>query len=201
MKKALLTVSFGTSHLDTLEKNIAAIERDLVAALPDRTPRRAFTSGMIMKKLRQRDGIVIPNVDEALAQLAEEGFEDVLIQPTHVINGEEYDKLCAQARPYVERFARLRLGTPLLTDAEDYRALAQAVLPTLPVVKRVWPSDANFFLVQTDNADALYDALIAEGIIVRNRNRMPLCQGCVRITIGTPAENDRLIDVLRNLQL
>ena len=132
MKKALLTVSFGTSHLDTLEKNIAAIERDLAAALPDRTPRRAFTSGMIMKKLRQRDGIVIPNVDEVLAQLAEEGFEDVLIQPTHVINGEEYDKLCAQARPYEERFARLRLGTPLLTDAEDYRALAQAVLPTLP---------------------------------------------------------------------
>ena len=75
------------------------------------------------------------------------------------------------------------------------------VLPTLPVVKRVWPSDANFFLVQTTDADATYDALIAEGIIVRNRNRMPLCQGCVRITIGTPAENDRLISVMRNLQL
>ena len=80
MKKALLTVSFGTSHLDTLDKTIAAIERDVAAAMPGREARRAFTSGMIIKKLRERDGIVIPNVSEALASLAGEGFGDVVIQ-------------------------------------------------------------------------------------------------------------------------
>ena len=93
MKKALLTVSFGTSHLDTLDKTIAAIERDVAAAMPGREARRAFTSGMIIKKLRERDGIVIPNVSEALASLAEEGFGDVVIQPTHILNGEEFEKL------------------------------------------------------------------------------------------------------------
>ncbi|MGI6028116.1 MAG: sirohydrochlorin cobaltochelatase [Candidatus Heteroscillospira sp.] len=132
MKKAILAVSFGTSHLDTLEKNIAAIERDLALAMPDREPRRAFTSGMIMKKLLERDGLSIPNTAEALEALADEGFEDVVIQPTHVLNGDEYDKLRAQAAPYEERFERMSFGAPLLTETEDYRALARAVLPTLP---------------------------------------------------------------------
>ncbi|MBN0098879.1 sirohydrochlorin cobaltochelatase, partial [Pseudomonas aeruginosa] len=57
MKKALLVVSFGTSYHDTREKNIAACERDLAASCPDRTLFRAFTSGMIIRKLQQRDGI------------------------------------------------------------------------------------------------------------------------------------------------
>ena len=59
MKKALLVVSFGTSYHDTREKNIAACERDLAASCPDRTLFRAFTSGMIIRKLQQRDGIHI----------------------------------------------------------------------------------------------------------------------------------------------
>lgn len=132
MKKALLAVSFGTSHLDTLEKNIAAIESELADALPDRRLLRAFTSGMIIKKLRERDGVQIPNVAQALEQLAAEHYTDVLIQPTHVLNGEEFDKLCAQAQPYAGRFERLRFGAPLLTTVEDYRALIDAVLLSLP---------------------------------------------------------------------
>lgn len=59
MKKALLVVSFGTSYHDTCEKNIVACERDLAASCPDRTLFRAFTSGMIIRKLKQRDGIEI----------------------------------------------------------------------------------------------------------------------------------------------
>ena len=60
MKKALLVVSFGTSYHDTCEKNIVACERDLAASCPDRTLFRAFTSGMIIRKLKQRDGIASP---------------------------------------------------------------------------------------------------------------------------------------------
>ena len=87
-ERAVLAVSFGTSHRDTLEKNIAAIEAELAAAFPERTVRRAFTSGMILRKLARRDGVQIDNVDQALERLAREGYEDVLLQPTHILNGE-----------------------------------------------------------------------------------------------------------------
>ena len=77
MKKAILAVSFGTTYHDTLKKTIAAIEADLAAAFPDRTLRRAFTSGMIIRRLKERDGLAIDNVTEALERLEAEGFEDV----------------------------------------------------------------------------------------------------------------------------
>lgn len=73
--------------------------------------------------------------------------------------------------------------------------LAQ-LLPTLKVIEAVYPTDANFFLVRTADADAVYDHLIARGIIARNRTRMPLCKGCLRITISTPQENDLLLQAL-----
>ena len=130
--KALLAVSFGTSHEDTLEKNIAAIERDLAAAFPKRTLRRAFTSGMILRRWKRERGVEIDDVPAALERLAGEGYADVLIQPTHVMNGEEYHKLMDQAAPYRPRFAHMAFGRPLLTAAEDYLDLGRALLDTLP---------------------------------------------------------------------
>lgn len=67
---------------------------------------------------------------------------------------------------------------------------------TLNCISKVYPSDANFVLVRTDDANAMYDALLEDGIIVRNRTRMPLCEGCLRITIGTRTENTKLIESL-----
>ncbi len=69
-------------------------------------------------------------------------------------------------------------------------------LSTLPKVKRVYPSDANFLLVKVDDADAMYDYLITRGVIVRNRTRVAGCEGCLRITVGTPEENERLMKYL-----
>ncbi|MBS6215643.1 MAG: sirohydrochlorin cobaltochelatase [Clostridiales bacterium] len=132
MEKALLMVSFGTSYPETLEKNISRIEAAVSAALPGRDLFRAFTSGMILRKLAQRDGVHIDNVDQALERLARQGYEDVLLQPTHILNGEEYDKLCAQAEPWRGRFARFAVGNPLLTTAEDYLAAADAVMESIP---------------------------------------------------------------------
>lgn len=132
MKQALLVVSFGTSHHDTLEKTIAAIETDMARAFPEWEVRRAFTSGMIIRKLNQRDGIAIDTVEKALARLVVEDFDSVVIQPTHVMNGEEYDKLAAQAAPYAKQFKRFALGAPLLTSMEDYKAAVPAVLSELP---------------------------------------------------------------------
>lgn len=131
-EKAILAVSFGTSFFDTLEKTIAAIERDLAAAMPDRELRRAFTSGVILRKLQKRDGVFISDVPRALEGLKADGFTDVVVQPTHMMNGDEYDKLCAQAEPFAADFSRLVIGRPLLSGAEDYKSVARAVLEELP---------------------------------------------------------------------
>ena len=78
------------------------------------------------------------------------------------------------------------------------RSRLTKALPEYSFVQKVYPSDANFLLVKVDNADALYDVLLSGGIIVRNRSRVPGCSGCLRITVGTPAENDRLLQILCN---
>ena len=91
------------------------------------------------------------------------------------------------------------LRTPVgdkIAETIAQRGRIAAALPAYPFVRRVYPSDANFLLVQVDDADALYAHLLADGIIVRNRNRVPRCAGCLRITIGLPSENDRLLQSL-----
>ena len=128
-KKAVLVTSFGTSHLDTLEKTIAATEAAIAKALPDFTLRRAFTSTIIMKKLRNRDGLEIDDVAQALTRLYEEGFTQVVIQPTHILCGEEYEKLCALASPFLDKLT-ISMGTPLLRTIDQHLELAK-VLPTL----------------------------------------------------------------------
>lgn len=129
--QALLAVSFGTSHRDTLEKTIAAIEKALAAAFPERTLRRAFTSGMILRKL-EREGTHIDDVPAALEKLAAEGYTDVLVQPTHIMNGDEYDKMMDLATPFEGRFEKLTFGRPLLTETGDYLDAVQALLHELP---------------------------------------------------------------------
>ena len=76
-----------------------------------------------------------------------------------------------------------------------------AWLPTLPFVRKVFPSEANFLLVKVDDADALYAHLLRDGIIVRNRSRVPGCEGSLRITVGTPEENEKLISSLERFAL
>ena len=79
------------------------------------------------------------------------------------------------------------------------RSRMAAAIAGLPTVQQVFPSDANFLLVRIANATALYNALVDKGIIVRNRSRITLCNDCLRITIGTPAENDELLSALAEL--
>lgn len=72
-------------------------------------------------------------------------------------------------------------------------------LSAIPLVRRIYPTDANFLLVDVGDADGVYHKLVEEGIIVRNRNRVTLCRGCLRITVGTPEEDDRLLEALKNM--
>lgn len=86
-------------------------------------------------------------------------------------------------------------GNHITEIKNEARRLAEA-LAKMPSILKVFPTDANFILVKTDNADALYDYLISHGVIVRNRSRMPLCEGTLRITVGLPEENDRVISLI-----
>jgi histidinol-phosphate aminotransferase len=77
------------------------------------------------------------------------------------------------------------------------RARLAEGLEQLPTVVKVYPSDANFLLVKVRDANATYEALLREGIVVRNRHGLDLCDNCLRITVGVPRENDLLIDAMR----
>jgi sirohydrochlorin cobaltochelatase len=158
-KKAILVVSFGTSYHDSREKTIGAIENAISRAYPDYTLRRAFTSRMIINKLKKRDGIQIDNVTEALSRLLLEGYGTVIIQPTHVMNGYEYEEMMGLIEPYKGRFPVLRVGTPLLTFAEDYTTLTNAVVAEIPEANQ---KDTAVILIGhgTDHfANSVYAAL------------------------------------------
>ncbi|MDN6682546.1 MAG: sirohydrochlorin cobaltochelatase, partial [Enterobacterales bacterium] len=115
MKKAILIISFGTSYHETRAKTIDACERRLAESCPDRDAFRAFTSEMIIRKLAKRDGMQIDNPNQALQRLAEQGYQDVVIQSLHIINGDEYEKVVTQVRAHAGMFKRLRIGVPLLS--------------------------------------------------------------------------------------
>lgn len=81
------------------------------------------------------------------------------------------------------------------------RSLLETTLPQVACVKELYPSDANFMLVRVEDANATYEYLVRQGIIVRNRNNVTLCEGCLRITIGTPEENTVLLKALNDMSL
>ena len=90
---------------------------------------------------------------------------------------------------------------PRVAEIVAERDRIAAALPAFPFVRKVFPSEANFLLVRVTDADALYARLLQDGIIVRNRSRVPGCEGCLRITIGTPEENRRLEASLKRFSL
>jgi sirohydrochlorin cobaltochelatase len=135
-KKAILVVSFGTSYDETRKKTIEAIEQDIHHAFPDFELRRAFTSPTIRRILKNRDGIEVDDVAGALERLAAEGYRYIIVQPTHVIRGFEYDAVREIIGTYDGRFEQLFLGDALLTSEEDYHAAAQAVLGELEAYRR-----------------------------------------------------------------
>ena len=126
-KKAILVVSFGTSFKETREKTIDAVEKAVAEKYSGWEVRRAFTSKMIIKKLKERDGIFIDYIDEALQRLADDGFEQVVVMPTHVMNGTEYDFVAQISADFRDKFKCLRISKPLLTTNEDYDAVIGAM--------------------------------------------------------------------------
>ena len=131
-KNAILVVSFGTSHEDTRKKTIHQIEQEIQEAFPEYQVYTAFTSKMILNILRKRDGLVIHTVTEAMEAIKRDGIEQVIVQPTHILNGIENDRMIQDALAYSEAFQSIRFGAPLLHSTKDYWEVIKAFTKKLP---------------------------------------------------------------------
>ena len=125
----LLVVSFGTSYNDNRAATIGAIENALEKAFPEYSVRRGFTANIIIEHVFRRDGQVIDDVEEALDRAVKNGVKNLLVQPTHLMNGYEYGDLREiLEKKYADKFETIRIGAPLLTSDADYAAVAEAMV-------------------------------------------------------------------------
>lgn len=125
-EQAIIVVSFGTSYHES-RKAISAVEQAVSLAFPAFSMYRAFTSQKIIRKLKERDGLEIDSMEEALERAAADGVKRLVVQPTHVMDGFEYMDVKAALEAYKGRFEAIVLAKPLLAEDEDCRAVAQAI--------------------------------------------------------------------------
>lgn len=131
----LLAVSFGTSYNDSRVEDIKGIEDALQEAYPDWSVRRAFTSQIIINHIQARDGECIDNMDQALERAVKNNVKNLIVQPTHLMHGAEYDELVKAVERYQDKFESVKVADPLLgevgSDASainsDKEAVAKAV--------------------------------------------------------------------------
>lgn len=131
----LLVVSFGTSFNDSRATDIGGIEKALQEANPDWSVRRAFTAQIIINHIQARDDEKIDNMDQALERAVDNGVKNLVVQPTHLMHGAEYDELAEAIEKYQDKFETVRIAEPLLgevgSDAtvinEDKAAVAEAI--------------------------------------------------------------------------
>lgn len=131
----LLVVSFGTSFNDSRVSDIKGIEDTLQSAYPDWSVRRAFTAQIIINHIQARDGEKIDNMQQALERAISNGVKNLVIQPTHLMHGAEYDELAEAVEEYKDQFDSVQIAEPLLGEAgsdatvinDDKAAVAEAV--------------------------------------------------------------------------
>ena len=126
MKEAILVVSFGTTFPETRDKNISAVLRRVAEKWPEYPVYEAWTSSMILRALQKR-GEHVDSVPEALARMAADGVTDVRVLPTHLLYGDEYDKMNSQLNMGAGSFHSLSVAAPLLSCDSDIRAVLSAV--------------------------------------------------------------------------
>ncbi len=131
----LLVVSFGTSFNDSRVADIGGIEKALQKAYPDWSVRRAFTAQIIINHIQARDGEKIDNMDQALQRAVDNGVKNLVVQPTHLMHGAEYDELNGTLDNYKDKFESVKVAEPLLgevgSDAtvinDDKKAVAEDI--------------------------------------------------------------------------
>ena len=131
----ILVVSFGTSFNDSRAKDIGGIEKALQAAYPDWSVRRAFTAQIIINHVQARDDEKIDNMDQALQRAVDNSVKNLVVQPTHLMHGAEYDELTEAVESYKDKFESVKIAEPLLGEVgadktainEDKAAVAEAI--------------------------------------------------------------------------
>ena len=126
-KPAILVTSFGTSYASSRHATIGAIESDIREAYANYDVRRAFTAQTVIDHIESDTGRHIDNFEEAMDKLVNEGVKEVIVQPTHLMDGFEYQDIAKSLESYKSKFTKCALGAPLLATKEDQVAVAQAV--------------------------------------------------------------------------
>ena len=163
----LLVVSFGTSFNDNRVATIGAVEEAMEKAFPDYSVRRGFTSNIIIEHVQRRDGQVIDDVKEALDRAKANGVKNLLVQPTHLMNGYEYGDLVKELEKRLSDFETIKIGAPLLTSDADFAAVAEAMAKAVPAGEKTavcymghgTEADSNsvYARMQQELRDAGYD--------------------------------------------
>ena len=131
----ILVVSFGTSFNNSRAEDIGGVEKALQAAYPDWSVRRAFTAQIIINHVQARDDEKIDNMDQALERAVDNGVKNLVVQPTHLMHGAEYDELTEAVENYKDKFESVKIAEPLLGEVgadetainEDKAAVAEAI--------------------------------------------------------------------------
>ena len=131
----ILVVSFGTSFNDSRAEDIGGVEKALQAAYPDWSVRRAFTAQININHVQARDDEKIDNMDQALERAVDNGVKNLVVQPTHLMHGAEYDELTEAVENYKDKFESVKIAEPLLGEVgadetainEDKAAVAEAI--------------------------------------------------------------------------
>lgn len=126
-KPAIVVVSFGTSYATSRHVTIGAIEADIREAFPDYDVRRAFTAQTIIDHIESDTGRHIDSFEEAMDKLVDEGVREVIVQPTHLMAGYEYEDVATSLEEYQDKFDKIAIGQPLLATKDDQMAVAEAV--------------------------------------------------------------------------
>ncbi len=163
-EKELLVVSFGTSFNDSRALDIKGIEDAIAAAFPEWSVRRAFTAQIIINHVQARDNEKIDNMDQALERAVANGVKTLVIQPTHLMHGAEYDELKAAADKYADKIEKIIISEPLLgevgADASavntDKEAVAKAVVAAAV-------ADAGFASIEEAEAAGTAFVLMGHG--------------------------------------
>lgn len=171
MKKAILVVSFGTSHMEALKNSIEKIENKIKDEFKEYEVFRAFTAHRIIKKLKERANLNILTPEEALEDLKDKGFEEVIVQPLHLIPGEEFDYIKGVVEKNKGNFEALKLGRPIFFYQgmnglpEDYSLFINSIKEVIKDEESVilfghgteHPANAVYGMLQTVLTDEDYE--------------------------------------------
>ncbi len=131
--RMILAVGFGADNMESYERTIGAVEKDVARAFPAWKVRLAFSNRTVLERLKAHCKVEADCLEEALRKAAAEGITELAVQPVYLVKGTEYEKLAAVLGQYRDRFAKVALGEPLLSGTEDFEAVARAVTGKMSV--------------------------------------------------------------------